>query len=113
VRTGVTVALLVVGVAFSLSGAVGIVRMPDVYTRIQCSSKTLTMGALPVLLALAVAQGPLSSYGGRALVVGGLLLVVSPLASHVLARAAYKSGIAMWDGSVVDQPAGRRAGDRP
>jgi multicomponent Na+:H+ antiporter subunit G len=86
--------------------------MPDVYTRIQCSSKTVTMGALPVLIALVVAKGPVSAYGGRALLVGILLLVVSPLASHVLARAAYKSGIPMWEGSVLDQAAERAAGRR-
>jgi multicomponent Na+:H+ antiporter subunit G len=107
VREAVVVALLVVGGAFSLSGAVGIVRMPDVYTRMQCSSKTITMGALPVLVALVVAKGPLSTYGGRALVVGGLLMVVSPLASHGLARAAYKSGVPLWEGSVIDQAAER------
>ena len=104
-RLAVVAALLLIGVGFSLSGAVGIVRMPDVYTRIQCSSKTVTMGTLPVLTALAVARGPLSSYGGRALLVAGLILIVSPLASHTLARAAYKSGIPLWDGSVLDQAA--------
>ena len=104
-------ALLVVGVTFSLSGAVGIVRMPDVYTRLQCSSKTITMGALPVLLALVVAKGPVSTYGSRALVVGILLLVVSPLASHALARAAYKAGVPLWRGSVADQAAERRSGE--
>ena len=47
----IVIVLAAVGVAFSLSGAVGILRMPDVYSRIQCSSKTITMGALPVLYA--------------------------------------------------------------
>jgi multicomponent Na+:H+ antiporter subunit G len=110
VRTVLAAALLLTGFAFSLSGAVGIVRMPDVYTRIQCSSKTVTMGALPVLVALVVAKGPVSTYGGRALLVGALLVVVSPLASHVLARAAYKSGIPLWSGSVLDQAAERSEG---
>ncbi len=100
--------LVVIGVAFSLSGALGIVRMPDVYTRIQCSSKTITMGALPALLALVVAQGWRSNYAGRALLVAFLLVVVNPLASHALARAAYKSGVPMWPGSVADQPLERR-----
>ena len=108
-REAAVAALLAVGGAFSLSGAVGIVRMPDVYTRMQCSSKTITMGALPVLLALVVAKGRLSTYGGRALAVGGLLMVVSPLASHVLARAAYKIGVPLWEGSVIDQAAERHA----
>jgi multicomponent Na+:H+ antiporter subunit G len=108
VKEGVVIALVVIGVAFSLSGAVGIVRMPDLYTRIQCSSKTVTLGALPVLIALVVAEGPLSSYGSRVLVVAALLLIVNPLASHALARAAYKRGVAMWPGSVIDQAAERR-----
>lgn len=111
-REAIVLLLAVVGLAFSLSGAVGIVRMPDVYTRIQCSSKTITMGALPVLAALVVAEGPFTTYGGRVLLVTFLLLVVNPLASHTLARAAYKRGVPMWSGSVIDQPRQRRGGKR-
>lgn len=92
-----------IGLFFSLSGAVGIWRMPDVYCRIQCSSKTITMGAVPALIALVVGEGAVSSYGSRALVVAILLLVISPTASHALARAAYKSGVPMWDGAVRDE----------
>ncbi|GIH14468.1 monovalent cation/H(+) antiporter subunit G [Rugosimonospora africana] len=104
------IALLAVGVAVSTSGAVGILRMPDVYLRIQCSSKPVTLGALPVLVALVIAKGPVSSYGGRALIVAVLLLVMNPLATHALARAAYSVGIPMWSGAVVDQAAARAAG---
>lgn len=105
-------ALAAVGGLFSLSGAVGIVRMPDLYTRIQCSSKTVTLGAVPTLVALAVAEGPVTNFGGRSLLVAFLLLVFSPVASHSLSRAAYKSGVPMWKGSVIDQASGAgRAGD--
>jgi multicomponent Na+:H+ antiporter subunit G len=104
----VTAVLVIIGAAvgfvFSLSGVVGILRMPDVYCRIQCSSKTITMGALPVLLALVIGEGPFSAYGSRALLIGGLLLIVNPAASHALARAAYKVGVPMWSGAVEDQP---------
>jgi multicomponent Na+:H+ antiporter subunit G len=115
VKEGFVIALGAVGLLFSLSGVVGIIRMPDLYTRIQCSSKTITMGAIPALIALVIAEGPISNYGGRALIVIFLLVVVNPLASHSLARAAYKRGVPMWGGSVVDQPAGRRvaAGEPP
>lgn len=99
-----TTVFCVIGLFFSLTGAIGIVRMPDVYTRIQCSSKTVTMGAVPYLIALAIAKGPLSTYGSRALIVGILLLVVNPAASHAVARAAYKTGVPMWRGSVTDEP---------
>jgi multicomponent Na+:H+ antiporter subunit G len=107
VKEGFVIALAAVGLLFSLSGVIGIIRMPDLYTRIQCSSKTVTMGAIPALIALVVAEGPISNYGGRALIVAFLLVVVSPLASHSLARAGYKRRIPMWRGSVVDQPARR------
>jgi multicomponent Na+:H+ antiporter subunit G len=103
VKDAVVVALAVIGLAFSLSGAVGIVRMPDLYARIQCSSKNVTMGALPLLLAVVVDKGAVSAYGSRALLFATLLLVVNPVASHALARAAYRIGVPMWQGSVVDQ----------
>jgi multicomponent Na+:H+ antiporter subunit G len=104
VKEGFVIALCAVGTFFALSGVVGILRMPDVYTRIQCSSKAVTMGALPVLIALAVAKGPLTGYGSRALLVGVLLLVVSPATNHAHARAAYKTQIPMWRGAVADEP---------
>jgi multicomponent Na+:H+ antiporter subunit G len=108
VRQALVIAACGVGLLFSLSGIVGILRMPDVYCRIQCSSKTITMGALPVLLGLVIGEGPFSAYGGRALLVTLLLLIVNPAASHALARAAYRVGIPMWPGAVRDEPAERR-----
>ena len=102
--TLVVLAMCAVGLAFTVSGVVGIVRMPDVYCRIQCSSKTITMGAIPVLLALVIGEGPVSPYTARAILVGALLLVLNPAASHALARAAYRTGVPMWLGAVADQP---------
>jgi multicomponent Na+:H+ antiporter subunit G len=97
--------LAATGFAFSLSGALGILRMPDLYGRIQCSSKTITMGAIPALIALVVGEGVVSSYAARALIVGFLLVVVNPAASHALARAAYHAGVSMWPGAVRDEAA--------
>jgi len=108
VKTVAFIALSVVGLGFSLSGAVGILRMPDLYSRIQCSSKTVTMGALPALVALVVGEGVLSDYASRALIIAALLLIVNPAASHALARAAYKTGEPMWPGAVRDDVAERR-----
>lgn len=99
------VALLAsVGLAASASGVVGIVRMPDLYTRCQSATKNVTMGAIPVLLAVVIARGPLSPFGSRALVIAVLLLVASPMATLALVRAAYRDGLPMWPGAVIDQP---------
>lgn len=107
-KTAIVIILACAGLGFSLSGAVGILRMPDLYCRIQCSSKTITMGALPVLVALIVGEGFLSSYTSRALLTGFLLLLLNPASSHALARAAYKVGVPMWDGAVRDEAAEAR-----
>jgi multicomponent Na+:H+ antiporter subunit G len=104
VKEVVVAVLAAIGLAASLSGVVGVVRMPDLYTRIQCSSKTITLGALPALLALVVGEGIDNEYASRALIVGFLLVVVNPAASHALARAAYKIGIPQWKGAVADEP---------
>jgi multicomponent Na+:H+ antiporter subunit G len=82
--------------------------MPDLYSRIQCSTMMITMGALPALVALVVGEGPITNYGGRALLVAVLMLVIGPVASHALARAAYKTGVPMWSRAVVDQVEPRR-----
>lgn len=111
----IVVAVLVgIGWLFSLSGVLGVVRMPDVYSRVQYSTKTITMGALPALVALVVAEGPITPYGARALLVLFLFGVVNPAASHALLRAAYKSGVPQWDGAVRDEPRERAGrGARP
>jgi multicomponent Na+:H+ antiporter subunit G len=112
VRVALVAVLCAIGLFFSLTGAVGILRMPDLYTRVQCSSKTITLGALPTLLGLAVAEGPFTAYGARALLVAVLLTVINPAASHALVRAAYKTGVPMWRGAVVDEPRTDRLRDR-
>ncbi|MGH3470516.1 MAG: monovalent cation/H(+) antiporter subunit G [Nocardioidaceae bacterium] len=96
--------LATIGLAASLSGAVGVIRMPDLYSRIQCSSKTIAVGALSALLALVVGEGAITPYGSRALLVAFLLVVVNPAASHALAKAAYKTGLPQWKVSVADEP---------
>lgn len=102
--TEIVVAVLAgVGLAFSMFGVLGVVRMPDVYSRVQYSTKTITMGALPALVALVVGEGAVTQYGARALIVAFLLMVVNPAASHALVRAAYKSGVPQWEGAVRDE----------
>lgn len=102
-RTIIAAVLVAIGLAVSLSGAVGVLRLPDTYLRIQASSKTVALGTLPMLIALVVAKGLDSVYASRALIIAILVLILNPLASHALARAAYRAGVPMWRGSTVDQ----------
>lgn len=100
--TFVLVAVLgAVGLFFGLSGAVGIARMPDLYNRIQCSTKTITMGSVPALVAAMLASHADVTVIVRGVTAAVLLLVLNPVASHALGRAAYKTDIEQSDRAVA------------
>ena len=100
----VVIVLCFGGVLFSLTAAVGLLRMPDLYNRIQCSTQLVTFGAVPILIAITVFEGPVSSYGSRALIVAALLAILAPATSHAVGRAAYLNKVPLWSGSVRDEP---------
>lgn len=93
--------LILVGSGFTLTASIGLVRLPDLYTRMHAASKAGTLGSCVVLLALAVhADDPAISLRALAGVVFFILTV--PISSHLLAKAARGAGYAMWHGSVRD-----------
>jgi multicomponent Na+:H+ antiporter subunit G len=85
-------ACLVTGGVFCIVGAVGLVRMPDFYTRVHAASVIDTLGAGLVLLGLLLQAG-LTLVGAKLAVIGLLLLVASPTATHALVRAAMHRGL--------------------
>jgi multicomponent Na+:H+ antiporter subunit G len=88
-----SVLLLAAGTLFLLGGTVGLIRLPDVYTRVHAASKCDSAGAGSVLLAL-VLQGGLA-FGDLKLVLLLLLVLVSgPTTAHALARAGHRTGLA-------------------
>ncbi len=100
---------LAVGVAFDLFGCIGLVRLPDVYNRLQAATKCVTLGTSLILLSMFFFTG----FG--AITIKGLLciwfiLITSPTAAHAISRAAHRSGIRLWEGSVMDKYAEDREG---
>ncbi len=95
-------ALLFVGGIFCLLAAVGILVMPDVYTRMQAASKAVTLGTCTVLLA-AVLTMPDIDVTARGLLVCVFLVVTVPAATHLLARAAYRSREPLGQDTVIDE----------
>lgn len=83
---------LVAGGFFCIVGAVGMVRMPDFYTRMHAASVVDTVGAGLILLGLMLQAG-LTLVAVKLGVVALLILVASPTASHALARAATVRGL--------------------
>lgn len=94
----------IVGSIFALLSAIGVLRMPDVFTRMQASTKasTLGLGCLLIGAALQLADG---GSVVRLLCIGGFLLITTPVSAHVIARAAYRAGVPLWRGTVVDERA--------
>jgi multicomponent Na+:H+ antiporter subunit G len=84
-------ALLLIGAIFSLLAAIGILRLPDLYTRMHAASKAGTMGSGLMLVAIAVVAFD-GSVILRALVGVVFLLLTTPVSAHLLARAAYMAG---------------------
>ena len=107
----ITAAALVIGAAFVFIAALGAVRFPDVYTRIHAVSKATTLGLGCMLIGVAVSYPDL---GVIAKIVAVLLFVffTTPIATHMIVRAAYLTGVKQWKGTVADEMKGRYAGER-
>jgi multicomponent Na+:H+ antiporter subunit G len=95
-------ALFVIGATFALLASVGVLRMPDVYTRMQASTKASTLG-LGCLLAGVALRNPEFSFVVRAASIAAFMLLTTAVAAHVIARAAALSGCPLWKGTVVDE----------
>ena len=96
----VTIALMLTGAGFLLLAALGAVRMPDVYTRLGAATKAVTFGSGLMFAAAAVhfRDVAVDTRAGAAIV---FLLVTTPVAGHVLARAAYRRGIPFAEGTLA------------
>ena len=90
--------LLVAGSLFCLVGAVGLLRMPDFYTRVHAASLIDTAGAGLILLGL-ILQAGVSLVALKLLIIGLLIFFTSPAATHALAKAALDRGLAPLLGS--------------
>lgn len=98
--------LMLLGGAFCLLGAVGLMRMPDVYTRLQAATKTGTLGVGCLMLGIAIHFGELG-ISVRALLVIAFLFLTAPVAGHVIARAAYLSRTPTWSRTRIDEWSGQ------
>lgn len=93
-------ALLLAGALIGLVGAIGVLRLPDSYTRMHAASKAGALGAVLVLAGVAAAsEGAVSL---EALFAIAVLLATTPLAAHAVSRAAYRAGILPRTGPLGD-----------
>ncbi len=90
---------LLIGSAFMLLGALGLVRMPDVFTRIQAGTKAVTLGVLSLLVGVGFHH---PEWWSKLIIIALLLLMTNPVGSSTLARAFLRSGIEPWQKGRTD-----------
>jgi multicomponent Na+:H+ antiporter subunit G len=103
--------LVLLGALFHFSAGLGMLRMPDVYTRMQAGTKASTLGNTLVLAGLAIYH---PGWGLKLLIIIYFVLMTNPISSHALARAAYGCKIPIAGSSGIDalREARRKPGGR-
>lgn len=91
-----------IGAVFIFLGNLGVLRLPDVYNRIQAGTKCTTLGAFLTIVGVGVMQ---PAWFWKTLLIALFVLVTNPISSHAIARASHKCGVALCDRSVVDKTA--------
>jgi multicomponent Na+:H+ antiporter subunit G len=96
----------VLGAGFMALAGLGILRMPDLFTRMHASTKGASLGVALLLLAAAAWFGDLS-VTTKALLTTTFVFLTAPVAAHLLGRAAYAKKIPLWEKSLIDEARGK------
>ncbi|MEZ5972974.1 MAG: monovalent cation/H(+) antiporter subunit G [Hyphomonadaceae bacterium] len=93
VRLAISGVVVASGLILMAGGAVGLLRFPDLYTRVHAANVADTVGSVVVVIGLAIAA-PDWSIALRLLLLAGLLVALGPMLSHLVAQAAHAAGLA-------------------
>lgn len=103
--------LVVLGVAVMTVGVYGVIRMPDLYTKLHAASKAVFLGVVSLVAASVVTGDP--AIVARVLLIGAILLLTTPVASHVIGRGAYLEGEQMETPGAIDESGHHLADEAP
>lgn len=95
IQNSAAVSLILLGLATMLVGSIGIIRLPDFFTRTHAAGKVDTVGIIFLLAGFAVYEG-LTLNGGKLLLAIAFVALTNPVAIHILARAALRLGLKPW-----------------
>ena len=93
---------IIIGLVFDVFGCIGLMRLPDVYNRLQATTKCVTLGTCSILFGALIIKG-FTGAGIKALLCIIFLLLTAPVAAHALSRGAHASGVKLWEKSVCDK----------
>ena len=102
IREILTCIFLLLGGILSLIAAAGVLRMPDVFIRMHAATKVGTVGVSSITLGLMIHFGTLT-VTSRGVLVIAFFLLTAPVAAHMIARAAYRSGVSLWLLTRIDE----------
>lgn len=94
--------LMFLGVFLMILAGLGILRMPDLFTRMHASTKGASLGVALLLGAAALTFQDLG-VTTKAVITTAFIFLTAPVAAHMLGRAAYSRKIPLWDGSIIDE----------
>lgn len=97
-----SILLLIIGSVFLFLAAFGLLRMPDVFLRMSSTTKGATLGAGAILIAAALYFGDLA-VGVQALATVAFVLLTTPIAAHMIGRAAYFDGSPLFENILFDE----------
>lgn len=91
---------ILVGALFLFSAGLGVLRMPDIYNRIQTGTKATTLGTIMILIGLAILH---PAWAWKLVILIFFIMLTNPVSSHALARAAHTRGAHETSRTVIDQ----------
>ena len=98
------VTTVIIGVIFIVVTAIGLIRLPDVYSRTHAASKSATLGVMFILLGVFLHFWLIEGHINTRILLGIVFLFITgPVGGHVIGRAAYLSGVQLWDKTVRDE----------
>lgn len=98
------VSTIVLGAIFILVTAIGLIRLPDLYSRTHAASKSATLGIMFILLGVFLHFWLIEGHINTRILLGIVFLFITgPVGGHVIGRSAYLTGVKLWDKSVKDE----------
>jgi multicomponent Na+:H+ antiporter subunit G len=105
-REVISLLLLLTGAVFVFIAALGVVRMPDMFLRMSAASKAGSLGASLALLAAALYFYDLA-IAIRVIATIAFIFLTTPVAAHLIARAAYVNDVPLWEKTICNELRGR------
>ncbi|PPA70006.1 monovalent cation/H(+) antiporter subunit G [Jeotgalibacillus proteolyticus] len=94
---------ILIGAFFSVVTAIGLIRLPDIYSRTHAASKSATLGVMCILIGTLIFFLTEEGFFNSRIVLGiFFVLITAPVGGHLISRAAYNAGVKLWDKSIQD-----------